>query len=61
MGAIPLYLMGVSLEVILGPRGSQENTGSRWDLIWLPRRPPFNIQVWLPPRIHFGSTMAPLF
>ena len=31
-------------------------SGSPGDPKWLPRRPPLNMEVWLPPESHFGSS-----
>ena len=31
-------------------------SGSPKDPKWLPRRPPLNTEVWLPPESHFGSS-----
>ncbi len=39
-----------------GSAVSQENPGPPGEPNWLPRRPPLNTEVWLPPESHFGSS-----
>ncbi len=50
--------MGVPWGAILAPRRSRNMYTCIWisgEQKWLPKGPPLNTEVWLPPEIHFGE------